>query len=478
MSSPRISLMDVGDRDLIHESSLDLLERVGVCFGSSQALLTLEQAGCRVDHQDGRVRIPRQLVEWALAQLKRDVLLAGRTPAHDATLDGSRTYCTVAGICPSVVDIDSGLPRNPRLEDLATLTRLADALDAFGIVWYSVSPTDGVAPKMTDLAATACMLSNTDKHVMGQVVDPAQVPYALEILKLCAEPGSLALRPLFSAIYCPVAPLQHDGKAIDAAMMLARNFVPIDIFSLGLAGATAPVTLAGTITQTNCEVLSAVVLLQCVAPGCPLIYSANAAIMDMRTSRCAVATPETVLMNIAQIELAHSYNMPALSVGFVSDAGDLGLRGGMEDIAFALPTRLAGPDIMTGLGTLASGQAVSFSKTLLDAELVGYVERVARGMAIDPEHVAASVIAEVGPGGHYLGCKETRIGVRNGEHWTPRLFGRAVSGGTGVAGLTASGQTRQAIESLLAGHEPVSLTEQVTERIADILRRAEAELPD
>ena len=404
------------------------------------------------------------------------MLLAGRDRARDAVLDGSRTYCTVAGICPSVVDIDTGTLRSPRLDDLAKITRIADALDAFGIVWYSVSPTDGVASKMTDLAATACLLQNTDKHVMGQIVDPAQIPYALEILRLCAESGSPAQHPLFSAIYCPVAPLQHDGRAIEAAMMLARNHVPIDIFSLGLAGATAPVTLAGTITQTNCEVLSAVVLLQVVAPGCPLIYSANAAIMDMRTSRCVVSSPETVLMNIAQIELAHSYNMPALSVGFVSDAGDLGFRGGIEDIGLALPTRLARPDIMTGLGTLASGQAVSYPKMLLDAELVGYIERVAMGMPVDSEHVAENVIAEVGPGGHYLGRRETRFGVRSGEHWVPTLFGRTLTQGAKALGVSAAAKER--VESLLASHMPAPLSPGVAARIADVLVHAESELPD
>lgn len=477
MTSPRISLLEAADRDYIHESSLRLLEGVGVRFGSTSALDVLEDAGCQVDHTDGRVRMPRQLVEEAVGQLHRDVLLAGRNRARDAILDGSRTYCTVAGICPSVVDMDTGVFRSASLEDLARLTRIADALDAFGIVWYAVSPTDGVAPKLTDLAAIACLLQNTDKHVMGQIVEPAQVPYALEILKLCAGSGSLDQHPLFSVIYCPVAPLQHDGKAIEAAMMLARNYLPIDIFSLGLAGATAPVTLAGTITQTNCEVLSAVVLLQLVAPGCPLIYSANAAIMDMRTSRCAVSTPETVLMNIAQIELAHSYNMPALSVGFVSDAGDLGFRGGIEDLAFALSTRLAGPDIMTGLGTLASGQAVSFPKMVLDAELVSYVERVANGVAVDSTHVAENVIAEVGPGGHYLGRKETRVGVRTGEHWVPALFSRTSESSRADASGT-EGSAKDAVESLLANHTTVSLAPRVVAQISDILNRAEAELPD
>ena len=318
------------------------------------------------------------------------------------------------------------------------------------------------------------MLRNTSKHMMGQVVKPAEVPYALEILELCAEYGSPALHPLFSAIYCPVAPLQHDADAMEAAMQLARNFVPIDIFSLGLAGATAPATLAGTIVQTNCEVLSAVVLLQLVAPGCPLIYSANASIMDMRTAQFAVSTPETILMNVAQIELAHSYNMPALSVGFVSDSQSLDFRGGIEDIAFALPTRLAEPDIMTGLGTVLAGRAVSFPKMLLDAELVGYVERIAQGVLVDEEHVAESVIDAVGPGGHYLTRRETRTALRNGEHWAPALLGRAVACDDGQMVEEA----RARAESIGASHRATPLDEVIDAQIEAILARAQAELPE
>ena len=85
-------------------------------------------------------------------------------------------------------------------------------------------------------------------------------------------------------------------------------------------------------------------------------------------------------MNVAQIELAHSDGMPALSVGFVPDASDLGFRSGLEDMALALPTHLARPDIMTGLGTLEAGQAVSYPKMLLDAEIVTYLDRVLEGV--------------------------------------------------------------------------------------------------
>lgn len=444
-------------------------------FQSAKARSVLRAAECHVDEETGIVRIPPHVVSWAVQQLEREVLLAGRDPLRDALLDGSRTYATVAGICPYVADLETGAYREPSLDDLAKLTMLADALDGFGIVWYSVSPTADTAAKMTDLAAAACLLSNTGKHVMAQVVRPAEVPFAREIVRICA--GGSSERPILSVIYCPVAPLQHEGPAIEAAMELALHRIPIDIFSLGLAGATAPVTLAGTILQTNCDVLSAVVLLQLVSPGCPLIYSANAGIIDMTTSRFAVSTPETVLMNLAQIELAHSYDMPCLSVGYVPDSGELGFRAGLEDMAFALPTRMARPDIMTGLGTLEAGQAVSFQKMLLDDEVVRYLDRVMAGITMDEEHLLLQSIVEAGAGGHYLGQKETRRRVRQ-EHWMPRLLRRTSYNERQQGDPDEIARATAAVSEVLSGHQPMELPAGAVERIAGVLTEAQRSLPD
>jgi trimethylamine--corrinoid protein Co-methyltransferase len=498
MAEPHITMLSGSDLEFIHERTLEVLEKVGVRFQSARARTVLAAAGCVVDAADERVRFPRDLVEWALGKLQRDVLLAGRDPRHDALLDGSRTFATIAGICPHVVDVDTGLYRLPREQDLADITRVADALDACGIVWYSVSPTEGVAAKMVDVVATARMLANTGKHIQAQVQRPAEVPFVLEMLEACApasaapagtaqragakgasaEASSSRRRPFFSVIYCPIAPLQHEAPALEAAMALAEERVPIDIFSLGLAGATAPVTLAGTMIQTNCDVLSAVVLFQQVAEGCPLIYSANAGIMDMRTSRFAAASPEAALMNVAQTELVHSYGMPALSVGHVSDSSTLDFRGGLEDMGMSMATRLARPDIMTGLGTVEAGQAVSLLKLVLDADLSGYLDRVLTGIAVDEDHAATVSIADVGPGGHYLARKETRRGVRSGEHWVPRLLNRDPYSDRERGAPGALERARDEVDRILAEHDPLPLPPGGAGKLADILARAEVELPE
>ena len=74
--------------ELIHEQSLDLLERVGIVYESRKALEVLEGAGCRVDYDRLWASLPRDLVEWALTQTKRVVRLCARDPARDGILDG------------------------------------------------------------------------------------------------------------------------------------------------------------------------------------------------------------------------------------------------------------------------------------------------------------------------------------------------------------------------------------------------------
>jgi trimethylamine--corrinoid protein Co-methyltransferase len=472
MPAPRLSLLDSSDLDLIHERTLEVLERVGVVFRSAAATKVLAEAGCLVDSEAGLVRFPSALVDVIVRRPLPPVLLAGRDPSHDALLDGATTYSATGGICPHIVDLDSGLCRQPSVDDLKQAVRLADALDPLGIVWYSLSPTMGVEPGLVDLTALACMLANTGKHIMGQIVRPEELPFALEMLHCCGGERSLAERPIFSAIYCPVAPLQHEAQPVEAAMGMAAEHIPIDIYSLALSGATAPLTLAGTVIQTNCEVLSAVVLLRLIAPDCPLIYSASAGIMDMRSLRSAYATPEVLLMDTAMTELAHWYGLPALSVGNDVEAARLGFRAGVEDMALALQGRLSRPDLLVGLGMMESGRSLSLQKMVLDAEIVEQLDRFMAGIALDEDSLALPAISEVGPGGHYLGLKQTRRALRSGEHWLPRVLARTPADTTGDGEIGELDLARQRALSLLAEHHPKPLPDGAREKLTVILDEA------
>jgi trimethylamine--corrinoid protein Co-methyltransferase len=127
MPTPGFSLLDTGDVELIHERTLDVLERTGVVFKSSAARGVLAQAGCLVDEETARVRLPRALVDTIVRRRRAPVLLAGRDPARDALLDGTTTYAATGGICPYIVDLAGGEYRQPSVDDLARAVRLAVA---------------------------------------------------------------------------------------------------------------------------------------------------------------------------------------------------------------------------------------------------------------------------------------------------------------------------------------------------------------
>ncbi len=221
-------------------------------------------------------------------------------------------------------------------------------------------------------------------------------------------------------------------------------------------GATAPLSLAGTVLQINCEVLRAVALLRLVVPDCALIYSSSAGIIDMRTSRSAYATPEVLLMDTAMTRLAHWYRLPALSVG--SAAKRCTRASGR---AWRTWPSLCRPPQPTG--TCWSGSPwwspagrCSLQKMVLDAEIMEQLDRFMAGMALDDLAGAIEAISSVGPGGHYLGLRQTREGLRRGEHWAPDVLARTAPARPGPQPRTSSSAGTDASEPLLAEHRPPS----------------------
>ncbi|MEE4276200.1 MAG: trimethylamine methyltransferase family protein [Thermoleophilia bacterium] len=502
---PHLTLLDDAGLERLRAATLDVLGNTGVAFKSAAARAVLRDAGARVDDESGVVWIPPDLVEATVAAAPREIVLGARDGLHDLLLDGGTTHPTHDGIGAYVLDHRTFERRQATLDDLRAATLVGDALDEVALTWYAVNPSGSVEPRLEGVLSSHTLLTASGKHAQGAVLAPRDVPYVMELAGL-ASPGGRwdPARPVFSAIYCPVSPLQHEADAVEAAMALVRQHVPLSIYALPLAGATAPATLAGAIVQTNAEVLSSVVLFQLVEPGCPLVYVANAALMDMHAASYAAASPESMLMNLTLTELGRSYGLPILTVGFSTDAWTPGPRLGAESALMTATGLLAGADILIGMGMLNSANALCLPKLLLDAELWGACRRLARGVELDDEHLMLDLMERVGPGGHYLSAKETSATLRAGEHWRPGLYRRvayetwqaarpAPATGGGRADLTPPAgplvsasagppnpewdEAVERVEALLATHTPPLLPDGAEAAMADVVAAAERELP-
>ena len=474
---PRLSLLDEAAIDYVHEQSLRLLAEVGVRVPLARAQALLRDAGALVDDETQIVRFPDDLVESAIARAPKTVLLAAREPGKDALLDHSRSYATHDGMGAMCLDHRTGERRPSTAQDLREAMIVADALDEIGVLWYTAYPCDE-DPRLQSLRGLQAMLAGSGKHVEGEVTDPADVPYVMEMLA-AASPGGVwrPERPIFSIVYCPVSPLQHDADSLEAAILLAEQGVPITVYSLALAGATAPITQAGTIVQTNAEELAAFTILQLAVPGCPLVYVGNAGVMDMRTSTYATAGPEEILLNLALTEMGRHYGVPVLSCGLSTDAKELCVQAGSDGAPMALATMLAGADLLTGAGMLDSAQLLYLPKLVLDAEIIRQGHRLVAGVALDDEHVMADVTCRIGPGGHFLAERETRRYLRDGELLMPRAFVRGSYDAWRAEGRDETQRAVARIDEILATHQPLPLPEGAPQRIEEIIAAAAGEKP-
>jgi trimethylamine--corrinoid protein Co-methyltransferase len=455
--APRVSMLTDEAFAYLHERTLELLATVGVRFASERARGLLRDAGAHVDDESMLVRLPLELVERAITSAPHDVLLAARDGEHDALLDRSRTFVGHDGMGAMTLDHRTGERRPSIDKDLYEACVVADALDELGFCWYVATPNDA-PPVVQSLQGIATMLRGSGKHAQGDLSDPHLVPYALEV-GAAASPGGVwdPARPVFSIVYCPVSPLQHDEHALDAAMLLAEQGVPIVVYSLALAGATAPVTLAGTMVQTNAEILSGLVALQLAAPGSPFVYVGNSSILDMKTSTYGACGPEALLFNLGLTEMGHRYGFPVLSGGLSSDAKELCMQSGYEGGTMALLSTLAQADLFVGVGMLDSAQFLYLPKMVLDAEVVAQCAHVARGVQLDDERVMLHVSAKVGPGGHFLGARETTSFVRRGEHHQIKLFERGSYEAWRAHPVPEAERAAAVVEEILATHQPPAL---------------------
>jgi trimethylamine--corrinoid protein Co-methyltransferase len=478
---PRIGPPPAAEVEAIHAASLRVLADVGVTFPDAGARALLAEAGAAVDAESGLVRIPPRLVEDALASAPRDVLLAGRDAAHDVRCDGADVHLTLDGTGAYTLDHRSGERRPSTMQDLADASLVADAADEVGVVWNIVSAADA-PPNTQVLDELAAIVSHTGKHVQGEVQRAEEVPFVMEILGAAAGGSWDPARPFFSIVYCPVPPLQHEPEMLGAGLALARQGVPICVYSMGLTGATAPVTLAGAVMQANAEILSAIVLFQLARPGLGCIYVADTGVLDMRTGAYAAAAPESVLVTQAMVGLARLYDLPVMATGFTGDANEFSAMSGADAGMTAITSALMDPDLLCGAGMHAGAQMLSLPKILLDCELFRQCRRVRAGLEVDDERLLEGLVADVGPGGQFLRARETRRFLRAGELLAPRLLRRepyeawSAARAPGTRWAAEVDRAAAAVEEILSTHRPAPLPAGADGRIAAVIAAAGREL--
>lgn len=471
----RVDRLSAEGLTALHEASLALLADVGVGVGLPEAVERLAAAGAGVaaDGDAYRVRLPADMVERCIADAPGCITYAGRDPAADFVAEPGRLGFATFGECIDLLDPTTGRRREATKADCSEVARLVDALDELAVMERTLAPGD-VAPATAPLHNLEVTLRNTRKHVFLGAGSRANLDVMVEMG--CAAAGGqqrFAERPLFTANVCPTSPLGLADECCDVLIGAAERGLGIMVIPMSLAGATAPVTLAGVVAQHDAEVLATLVLAQVTRPGTPVTYGCVSTIMDLRSAASAVGAPEQALIASAAAAMAAHRGLPSWVGGGISDSKTTDAQAGYEYALNAVVPALAGATIVYGAGALESGLTFDYGKLLLDCDAIAGIRRIVDGVAVTTDELAVDVIADTGPYGSYLMHDHTLRGMRDQSR--PRCFDRRSAEAWRTDGAeTADVRARRAAVAIIAEHEPLHLPDGAEADMAGLLRDYEA----
>ncbi len=461
---------DAAELDALQQATLDILATVGVQFPSIRAIDLLVEHGVRVDRERQVATFEPDLVLDAVARAPRRFVLGARDPAYDLSVGDGRTYCTTDGCGTKIVDVESGKIRLSTKADVAAVTRLQDALSSISFWWPTVGAGDcGETAQLHELDAG---WNNTVKHLQGMVNGERHARYAVEMARAVAGGSdSLRRRPVMSDLIGTVSPLMQDTDGIEAALVFAEAGVPVCFVTMPTLGTTAPATQAGAFALGMAEIVAAVVLIQLVVPGAPVLGSIMQSHADPRTGAFVSFPLDTRARGLATA-LVHHWGLPAESAACGTDSKTPGTwqAGAEEAFDLALAAR-EGSDLMPSIGLVDVYTTFYAEHLMLGDDLYHRARTSLLPLEVDEETLALGAVRDVGPGGHYLAHRHTRTHMRSS-------LARAVTHQPGVDGLFRDPLevARERGERLGHDYHPEPLDDDLRAELSRILAAADAEL--
>ncbi|MFB3879720.1 MAG: trimethylamine methyltransferase family protein [Armatimonadota bacterium] len=457
LTGGQLKVLSEDDVRKVHAAVVTVLEEVGVRVEYRPALELFRDHGCRVDFDKRIVFIAEHVLRKALSTAPSAFTLCAKSREWDVNVDLDRIY-TIGGSCAlEVLDLD-GVRRTATLQDLVDLTRLQDALDNLHIMHSLVVPQDIPQPGF-ERTMFATVMKHTTRNFYSQGQGPRSVRDQVEMAAVVQGSSEEVRRhPIFTIVCCLISPLTQTTERVAELMESARLGIPVYVEVDTMAGATAPVTIAGALVEECANVLCGITLAQLVSPGCPCIFSIASGIFNMANGQYAGAAPESDLLHAATAQMARFYKLP-FQGGTGIEATVPDAQAGYERALQVLTNALAGANfIHLSVGMMEQMLLASYEQCVIDDEIIGAAFRITRGLEVNDETLAVDVIREIGPGGNFLGHDHTARNFRR-ELWFPKVTNRETHQGWMAAGGKDMRQrANERARHLLATHHPRPLT--------------------
>jgi trimethylamine--corrinoid protein Co-methyltransferase len=405
---PPLEVLSADQVEQIHLASLELLAGHGMRIMHAGARQALAGAGAIVDHASEIVRFDPDLVMEKVALAPGEITLHARNPEKSFKLGGKHLAFTSVGGPAYCNDLDHGRRRGT-FDEVCDYLKLVQSLDIIHQEGGGPFEAIELPPESRHLDLYHAQIRLLDKNWQPIALGRERARDAIHMARIAMGMSAeeLAEKPALFAIINTNSPLQLDIPMAEGLIEMAQAGQVVCITPFTLAGAMAPVTLAGTLTQQNAEALAGIVLTQVVRAGAPVVYGAFTSNVDMRTGSPAFGTPEYTKAAQASGQLARRYGIPLRSSNVTSS--NVVDEQSTYESAMSLWGAITGHAniIVHAAGWLEGGLTASFEKLIVDAEMLQMMSEYLQPIEVDTETIALEAIAEAGPGGHFFGVAHT-----------------------------------------------------------------------
>lgn len=392
----------------IHESSLTLLEEIGIEFMGSSARALFSTSGADVTESTGLVRIPREMVQAALRTAPSTITITPRNKARQLIVGQDYiSFGLVAGP-PNVHDCVNG--RRPgNYADYVSIIKLAQSFDIIHFIGNQpISPIE-LPAETRHLDCYRANLIYSDRVYHCTAIGRARALDGIEMMAISRGITVEAMKdsPGVITIISVNSPRRFDEAMTDGLMTMSEFGQVVVVTPFTLMGAMTPVTLAAALTQQNAEALAGIVLTQLVRSGSPVVYGAFTSNVDMRSGAPAFGTPENAKATMAAGQLARYYNLPYRASN-ASASNTVDAQAAYESQMSIWSSVLGHANLVYhGAGWMEGGLTASFEKIILDVEMLQMMAQTVQPIMVDAEEVGLDAIAGVPTGGHFFGAQHT-----------------------------------------------------------------------
>jgi trimethylamine--corrinoid protein Co-methyltransferase len=401
---PKLELLDKPLIERILDEAFQLIEDPGVRVAPYVEDL-LRAAGSTV--KEGVAHIPEVLARRLVDLVPRGFCLYGRPRENAVHYTGDTVHFGPGSSCLNILDPETQQPRPEMSADLVRLVQVAEMLPQFAAQSTALVCND-IPPEIGDWYRLLLVLWHSEKPVVTGAFSASSLHTLIDLLAI-ESGGRETLRRNPRAIFdvCPSPPLNWSEFASQNLVDLARAGVPAEIVSMPLAGATAPVTLVGSVVQHAAECISGITIHQLAHPGSPIVWGGAPAIFDMRSGKTPMGAIETAMLDVACSQVGKYLGLPTHACLVAGDGRFVDAQVAMESGMSVVLGALAGINMISGAGMLDFLACHSIEKLVIDAEAIASAHRLIEG--IQPRGISLAVdrFAQTGLQGDFLKLKET-----------------------------------------------------------------------